>query len=99
MEVPTLDEHTAIEVEFVEPTAAGAISPQRKNAYLTAMAKKAKDDFQKKKDKSKLGEADPEAPQEDIYNSFSAAEKRMFLKFINTGSSASDASPGRSERK
>jgi hypothetical protein len=92
VEVPTLDEHTAIEVEFVEPTAAGAISPQRKNAYLTAMAKKAKDDYQKKKDKSKMDEADPEAPQEDIYNTFSAAEKRMFLKFINTGVSPSDAS-------
>lgn len=88
-EVP-LEEHTAIEVEFVEPS--GAISPQRKNAYLTAMAKKAKDDFQKKKDKSKQGGADPEAPQEDIYNNFSAAEKRMFLKFINTGVSPSDAS-------
>lgn len=85
-----LEEHTAIEVEFVEQ--AGGLSPQRKNAYLTAMAKKAKDDFQKQKEEGMVDAREVEVPQEDIYNSFTAAEKRLFLKHINSGVTPSEAS-------
>ena len=91
------EEHTAIEVEFVEPPK-GNLSPQRKNAYLTALARKAKIDFNKKKELSastnKGAEVNSLSPQdvaelytqdEDVYHSFSASEKRKFLKLINTG--------------
>jgi hypothetical protein len=96
------EEHTAIEVEFVEPAA--ILSPRRKNAYLTAMARQAKADFEKKKKKDQTRRfLDPEAPpsisytqsgdgDEDIYPSFNATEKRKFLKLINAGNSPVDAS-------
>ena len=86
------EEHTAIEVEFVEPS--GKLSPQRKNAYLTAMARKAKLDFHRKKDASSKAEVHSNSPEEiadmysqdeHIYHSFNAAEKRKFLKLINSG--------------
>ena len=46
------EEHTAIEVEFVEPEPVeeALTTDKRKNAYLAAMARTAKEDFQNKRD-------------------------------------------------
>lgn len=85
------EEMTAIEVEFVEP----AVTPERKNAYLSAMAKKAKEDYEKNKDKVEPSaySAKTEQPvSSDVYHSFTASEKRKFLKLINSGVSPSGAS-------
>lgn len=116
-------EHTAIEVEFVEPiktvtssdSQAGASDAQKKNAYLNAIAKKAKDNFQNKKlrapksaqpnnaeteDKVSQSAREIETPFTDVvaeaglehdYNNFNAAEKRKFIKLINSGVIAADA--------
>lgn len=94
----SVDEHTAIEVEYVEPEETSALaqerqenwSPTRKNAYLAAMARKAKEDFEKTrslspKRKPKAGATTPEVGAQDVYNSFNAAEKRKFLRLINSG--------------
>jgi len=83
-----VQEQTAIEVEFVEPNT--NLSPERKNAYLTAMAKRAKKDFESKREtiESDQSSAKPglDAPASaDVYNGFSASEKRKFLKLINSG--------------
>jgi hypothetical protein len=73
-----------------------AWSSSRKNAVLAAMARKAKEDFEKHENQvSKQGslpvsprKAESSADQvntSDIYNSFSPSEKRKFLKLINLG--------------
>ena len=105
----SVDEHTAIEVEYVEPPQDTAglekerpenWSPTRKNAYLAAMARKAKEDFEKNqaKDmgsmlpKSKTAAtAEPENSPEDVYNSLNPAEKRKFLRLINSGVSPTES--------
>lgn len=101
----SVDEHTAIEVEYVEPEETNGLyqekpenwSPTRKNAYLAAMARKAKEDFEKSQTKeippaSPRRQAGPgsvaseeESAAQDVYNSFNAAEKRKFLRLINSG--------------
>ncbi|CAB9518920.1 expressed unknown protein [Seminavis robusta] len=99
-----VDEHTAIEVEYVEPEDTNGIpqdrpenwSPSRKNAYLAAMARKAKEDFEKNQamevaaqqaPKPQKRSSNPAATEtaDNIYNSFNAAEKRKFLRLINSG--------------
>ena len=119
-----VDEQTAIEVEYVEPRRdksrsmeigvddqAGSSdwSESRKNAYLAAMARKAKQDFERKTADGTAEKLPEEAPpsssreavvvedgedveNSDIYNSYSAKEKRKFLKFINSGMSPSESS-------
>jgi hypothetical protein len=108
-EADSVDEHTAIEVEYVEPEDTSTLalerpenwSPSRKNAYLAAMARKAKEDFEKSQAKEmeatsktnmtahnnnhKSNESTPPTKDSDIYRSFSAAEKRKFLRLINSG--------------
>jgi hypothetical protein len=76
-------------------------SPQRKNAYLAAMARKAREDFEKKQHKPNLpapvrkertntdGEDDD---ADNVYNSFTATEKRKFLKHVNSGMTATESS-------
>lgn len=100
----SVDEHTAIEVEYVEPEETSGLaqerpenwSPTRKNAYLAAMARKAKEDFERSqtkegacspspKRKSKGGATATEAAAQDVYSRFNAAEKRKFLRLINSG--------------
>ena len=158
---PTMQqEHTAIEVEFVEPVASKKSSKRqlgesssgtaehqegegtrstevmsdpsdvssKKAAYLNAIAKRAKENFRRKKGKdipseafvdatiqtsratpaslsgsTEKGAVVPEsAPEQKLsssdggsfdedYNSFSPAEKRKFVKLINGGMSASEA--------
>jgi len=92
------EEHTAIEVEFVEPDPVASkkrvMAPEKKNAYLNAMATKAKQDFWKKKDttakvlngdQQKKANPSQSSRDEDIYKSFDAVEKRKFLGLINSG--------------
>lgn len=121
----SVDEHTAIEVEYVEPPTQEPTglekerpenwSPTRKNAYLAAMARKAKEDFEKSqgnRDSRSVGgssikssksnnksatttpaaaaESEDNSP-EDVYNSLNAAEKRKFLRFINSGVSPTES--------
>jgi len=159
---PTMQqEHTAIEVEFVEPVASkksskkqlgestssttkhqegeGTRTPEvmsdtpsdvssKKAAYLNAIAKRAKENFRRKKGKDipseafvdatiqtsratpsslsgsdkgavvpesapeqKLSSSDGGSFDEDDYNRFSPAEKRKFVKLINGGLSAGEA--------
>ena len=120
----SVDEHTAIEVEYVEPPTQEPTglekerpenwSPTRKNAYLAAMARKAKEDFEKSqgnrdsrsvggssikssKSNNKTSTTTPAAAEgennspEDVYNSLNAAEKRKFLRFINSGVSPTES--------
>ncbi len=129
---PTYDvyEHTAIEVEYVEPpppveaeekkedrdeassVTSGSWTPNRKSAYLATMARKAKEDFEKtqaQKDRANIGSSGAESPvpasprsastdqveqsilPDDVYNSFSATEKRKFLKLINSGLTSTES--------
>jgi len=112
----SVDEHTAIEVEYVEPEDTSGVaqekpenwSPSRKNAYLAAMARKAKEDFEKSQAKemesmsptknsagasssASIGSVPTESASEDVYNSFNAAEKRKFLRLINSGLTPSES--------
>mmetsp|Transcript_29230 Transcript_29230/g.68209 ORF Transcript_29230/g.68209 Transcript_29230/m.68209 type:complete len:2122 (+) Transcript_29230:94-6459(+) len=85
------DENTAIEVEFVEqPTKeAQAAAAKRKNAVLAAMARKARADFEdqappqndRRLEEDKEEEAN--ATAQDLYATFTATEKRKFLRMIN----------------
>jgi hypothetical protein len=90
-----VEEHTAIEVEFVEPT--NRLSPDRKKTYLAALARKAKQDFENSKYTSDaeaeetLSITGSDATEDDVYNKFTAPEKRMFVKLINDGLSTSEA--------
>lgn len=86
-----VEEQTAIEVEYVEPLK--TMSPQRKNAYLTAMARKARSSFRpNQKTKSPAAISPETAKNEDVYATFSPPEKRKFLKLINEGMPAQQAS-------
>lgn len=91
-DVEATEEQTAIEVEYVEPPKQNKTwSPEKKNSYLAAMARKAKADFKKAapdagvtnstEDVAKKADDD----REDIYSSFNATEKRKFLKLVNSG--------------
>jgi hypothetical protein len=105
------EEYTAIEVEFVEPnageppkhTADVVAVPSKKSAFLSALARKAKADFDKgKADRGSMDEqhqgrgidSNPsmESLDDDVYSRFSAQEKRKFLKLINTGHMPVEAS-------
>jgi hypothetical protein len=140
------EEHTAIEVEFVEPDPAAtgmteeedAPLDQRKNAYLSAMARKAKEEFQNRREDAPADERSAPAVKgagsftgggasvsshassmgpkpaaatvsasamssassgggggsvsSDVYNRFTASDKRKFLKLINSGLSPAEAS-------
>lgn len=97
-----VEEQTAIEVEYVEPQYRGkndAKSPSRKNALLKAMTRKAKDDWKSKgrvqRENQDVVEAAlnelAEQPNDNVYATFSAAEKRKFLQLINGGSSPFEA--------
>lgn len=86
------EEQTAIEVEYVEPPKQNkAWSPEKKNSYLAAMARKAKADFKKAAPEGAASNSPEdiistnESAQEDIYSSFNATEKRKFLKMVNSG--------------
>mmetsp|Transcript_9205 Transcript_9205/g.14152 ORF Transcript_9205/g.14152 Transcript_9205/m.14152 type:complete len:1023 (-) Transcript_9205:4528-7596(-) len=87
------EEQTAIEVEYVEPPKQNkAWSPEKKNSYLAAMARKAKADFKKAAPEGAasnppedIRSTKNEGAQEDIYSSFNATEKRKFLKMVNSG--------------
>lgn len=89
----TVEEQTAIEVEYVEPdpTDKAGWSPAKKNSYLAAMARKAKADFTKAAPEMTIGEEKKSEAQEDaadetdVYSSFNATEKRKFLKMVNSG--------------
>jgi len=106
----SVDEHTAIEVEYVEPPQDSSgmeqerpenWSPTRKNAYLAALARKAKEDFEKSQGKNGSSSmarrvqsnstAELANSPEDVYNSLNAAEKRKFLRLINSGVSPSES--------
>eukprot|EP00531_Pseudo-nitzschia_arenysensis_P016689 CAMPEP_0116130754 /NCGR_PEP_ID=MMETSP0329-20121206/8646_1 /TAXON_ID=697910 /ORGANISM="Pseudo-nitzschia arenysensis, Strain B593" /LENGTH=1517 /DNA_ID=CAMNT_0003625149 /DNA_START=176 /DNA_END=4729 /DNA_ORIENTATION=+ len=96
-----VEEQTAIEVEYVEPLYRGKDdygSPRRKNAIMKAMSRKAKDDWKTKGGglrRSKANESVVEAalnelaeqPNDNVYATFTNAEKRKFLQLINGGSS------------
>ena len=72
----------------------------KKTAFLSALARKAKADFDKAKSERKKMEKhqaieskrSTDSVDEDIYTAFSASEKRKFLKLINTGHAPMDAS-------
>jgi hypothetical protein len=78
-------------------------TPQRKNAYLKAMADKAKEDFEKSKSENggtsnRKGETEANADAagtpttpDNLYSSFNATEKRKFLKLINSGLTPSES--------
>mmetsp|Transcript_22330 Transcript_22330/g.32965 ORF Transcript_22330/g.32965 Transcript_22330/m.32965 type:complete len:1559 (-) Transcript_22330:92-4768(-) len=90
--VEPAEEQTAIEVEYVEPPKQNREwSPEKKNSYLAAMARKAKADFKKTApDAAVTNTIDDVAMEEsgggeDIYSSFNAMEKRKFLKLVNSG--------------
>jgi hypothetical protein len=93
-----VEEHTAIEVEFVEP-AVGSNANQR-SAYLNDMARQAKEAFKRNKaataNNDTATEQDTLEPSDtnsrDVYQNFSATEKRFFLKLINAGVSPAEAS-------
>ena len=96
-----VEEQTAIEVEYVEPQYQGkndTKSPGRKNALLKAMTRKAKEDWKSKGKTQKdqdvveaaLNEL-AEQPNDNVYATFSNAEKRKFLQLINGGSSPFEA--------
>lgn len=100
-----VEEQTAIEVEYVEPVRkAGAVgksattSPKKKNMLVQAMARRAKQDFEKEKGKpataasaAKNIQVAPETNQDNVYANFSSSEKRKFLKLINTGLTPAEA--------
>jgi hypothetical protein len=106
------EEHTAIEVEFVEEETEPArhhpeMSVASKNAYLSAMAAQAKEEFQSKTkkgvDQYEDGMDDhtqgrsvntslaTSLDDADAYETFNAAEKRKFIRLINTGANPREA--------
>jgi hypothetical protein len=114
-ETDSVEEHTAIEVEYVEPEDTNHQaperpdnwSPSRKNAYLAAMARKAKEEFEKSharegaamQPKKKTNPGVAEQSAEDVYNSFTTPEKRKFLRLINSGLTTTESAERvRSER-
>lgn len=83
---------------------ASAWSPSKKNAFLASMARKAKEDFESKESKQSKRGLQPPKPEDerapnmgneedssDLYSSFSASEKRKFVKLINSGMAPSEA--------
>ncbi len=98
-----IEEQTAIEVEYVEPLYRGKDdygSPKRKSALMKAMSRKAKDDWKTKggrriKPNENVVEAAlnelAEQPNENVYATFTNAEKRKFLQLINGGNSPFEA--------
>lgn len=134
LQVDTQQEHTAVEVEFVDPINATASELQgpgglvhKRNAYLSAMAKMAKENFKSKKAKNsaqtsslqkdaenngtqKGSLVESDSPNSDAgksantftnpsvagtsdsdYSNFNPSEKRKFIKLINGGVVAADA--------
>ncbi|KAI2497703.1 hypothetical protein MHU86_16785 [Fragilaria crotonensis] len=88
-----IEEQTAIEIEYVEPDPRekAALAASKKNSYLTAMARKAKAEFDKTVPEKQHAEekkseiVEDEENETDVYSSFSATEKRKFLKMVNAG--------------
>lgn len=91
-------------VEPTEPADSQVSVTKKKYAALSAIAKKAKDNFHSKKGKSQRSGAHESTPRDvtsshyeekkssdDIYTSFTATEKRMFIKLINSGVPAVEA--------
>ena len=77
-----------------DSTTATARSPKRKSALLSAMTKRAKEDYEKGKPQTSSsgatsGEDSPAFDQG--YSSFNQIEKRKFLKLINSGLTPSEA--------
>ena len=103
---PSSQENTAIEVEFVDP-GKKEVPAEKKNAVLSAMARKAKDDYQQTKkitpETSSTPSGAARTTETDFYNKLDAAEKRKFLKLINSGvppaSAADQIIESRSEKK
>ena len=94
-EFPTSQAPDGESVELKE-SETSAWSSSRKNAVLAAMARKAKEDFEKHENEVSKQGSTPVSPRKvetsadqdntsDIYNSFSPSEKRKFLKLINLG--------------
>ena len=77
------------------------LSPKKKNDFLAAMAKKAKDNYKEDKNGKDKGvdteettdtaADDDEATPDNVYSSFTATEKRKFLKLINSGLTPTDS--------
>lgn len=88
-----IEEQTAIEIEYVEPDPKekAALAASKKNSYLTAMARKAKAEFDKNvpeklhAEEKKSDIVEDEENETDVYSSFSSTEKRKFLKMVNAG--------------
>eukprot|EP00980_Cylindrotheca_fusiformis_P013665 scaffold3515_cov126-Cylindrotheca_fusiformis.AAC.14 len=97
------DEHTSIEVEYVQPrlkkpvskaTAAALPVPEnttKKSLLLETISQKAREDYQKEVRAAPQEHGDDDYAQNTIYNSFSPPEKRKFIKLINMGISPSVA--------
>jgi len=99
-EVDYTNDDTAID-DDTHAQSTASWSPQRKNAYLAAMARKAREDFEKKhqntvsststrKEIPSMDDQDDDA--DNVYNSFTATEKRKFLKHINSGMTPTESS-------
>lgn len=88
-----VEEHTSIEVEYVEPRLrSGNLSNSKKNMVLNSISKKAKDDYEKNKTMSSQDKADKELKHhENVYSTFTPPEKRKFLKLINSGMAPKEA--------
>ena len=69
---------------------------KQKNATLAAIAKQARENFQQRKGGSSIPSPreendDEKKTPDDVYTSFTATEKRMFIKLINGGMPAVEA--------
>jgi hypothetical protein len=97
------EEQVAIEIEYVEPEQKSApdLSPSKKSSYLAALSRKAKAEFNKSKPvdtredeaKKTASSADKTEsnPEKDVYSTFTATEKRKFLKMVNSGMAPSQS--------
>lgn len=97
------DEHTSIEVEYVEPRLRKPISKQaaqstplpqdttKRTMLLQNLNEKAREDYKKEVRTSPQEFPDDEYAQNTIYNSFSQPEKRKFVKLISLNVSPTEA--------
>jgi len=99
------DEHTSIEVEYVEPRLRKPISKQaaqesapplpqdttKRKMLLQNLNEKAREDYKKEVRTSPQEFPDDEYAQNTIYNSFSQPEKRKFVKLISLNVTPTDA--------
>ncbi|CAJ1946043.1 unnamed protein product [Cylindrotheca closterium] len=99
------DEHTSIEVEYVEPRLRKPISKKvaqetapplsedttKRKLLLQNLNDKAREDYKKEVRTSPQEFPDDEYAQNTIYNSFSQPEKRKFIKLISLNVTPTDA--------